>query len=288
MPTQNGLSPLQTVDRSLHVLSLFTPSSPELTVAQAALALSVSRSMASRLLAALEARQFVSQDQETGRFRLGVRNYDLGALFLQSHRLVIAATPYLERLGQDETLMASANLFILDDGEALRLASYPVRPLTRIRVPAHCTAAGKALLAGLSATELEQLITRHGLPARTAHTITDVVILHHHLGEIRARGYAIDAEESHFSGFCYAAPIYDVERCLVGAVSVSVTSAGAPSVEWDGRLAQSVIEAARRISESLGSGPLWQAIPVSRSYLVSRPSISEAVGKASAGELKYD
>jgi DNA-binding IclR family transcriptional regulator len=269
MPTPDGLSPLQTVDRALHILSLFTPVRSELTVAQAALALGVSRSMASRLLAALEARHFVTQDHETGRFRLGLRNLDLGALFLQSHRLVVAATPYLEQLGQDESLMATANLFILDEGEALRLASYPARPLTRFRVPAHCTAAGKVLLANLPDTELEQLIARRGLPVQTAHTITDVALLHAQLNEIRARGYAIDAEESHFGGFCYAAPIYDVERQPVGAVSVSVTPAGDPSAEWEGRLTQNVIEAARRISESLGSGPLWQAVPASQSRRVS-------------------
>lgn len=268
MTTPDGPSPLQTVDRALHILGLFTPSRPEVTVTQAALALNVNRSIASRLFAALEARQVVAQDRETGRFRLGVRNLDLGALFLQSHRLVIAATPYLEQLGQDETLMARANLFTLDDGQALRLASYPARPLTRLRMPAHCTASGKVLLVSLSDSALEHLVAERGLAAQTAHSITDLDALRQDLHEVRMRGYAIDAEESNFNGYCYAAPIIDVASRPVGAVSVSVISAGAPSAEWAMQLIRSVTEAGRRISESLGSGPLWEAAPAIHSRRV--------------------
>ena len=258
MSVNGALSPLQTVDRALHILSLFTPSRPEVTVSQAAAALGVSRSIASRLLAALEARHFVAQDPETGRFRLGVRNLDLGALFLQSHRLVSAAMPYLEQLGRDETLLGVANLFILDDGEALRLASYPARPLTRLRVPAHCTASGKVLLASLPDAALDQFVAGQGLPARTPRTITDISALRQCLDEVRQRGYAIDAEENEFGGYCYAAPISDVARRPVGAVSISVQTTGAPSAERSLRLIQAVAGAGRRISESLGSGLVWE------------------------------
>jgi DNA-binding IclR family transcriptional regulator len=249
---------LQTVDRALQILSLFSPFRPEVTVAQAAIALGVSRSVASRLLAALEVRQFVAQDPDTGRFRLGVRNLDLGALYLQSHRLVTAATPYLEQLGRDESVMGIANLFIFDAGDALRLASYPARPLTRLRVPLHCTAAGKVLLANLPESTADQIVAARGLPARTPHTITDPAVLRQRLDEVRLRGYAIDAEENELGGYCYAAPISDVARYPVGAVSVSVPSAGAPSADRAMRMIQAVVEAGRRISESLGSGRVWE------------------------------
>jgi IclR family KDG regulon transcriptional repressor len=262
MSGNDGLSPLQTVDRALQILSLFTPVQPEVTVAQAAAALGVGRSVASRLLAALEARQFVAQDPETGRFRLGVRNLDLGALYLQSHRLVMAATPYLEQLGRDETPGTIANLFIYDGGDALRLGSYPARPLTRLRVPLHCTASGKVLLAGLPEATVDQIVAERGLPARTPHTITDPDALRQTLNEIRNRGYAIDAEENELGGYCYAAPISDVTRQPVAAVSVSLPTAGAPSAERALRAIEAVTQAGRRISESLGSGRLWDSVRV--------------------------
>lgn len=248
------VSPLQTVDRALQILTLFSPICPELTVAQAARDLGVHRSIASRLLGALEARQFVTQDPETGRFKLGVRNLDLGALYLQSHRLVTAATPYLEQLAKYEELAVRANLFTLDSGQVLRLASYPARPLTRMRLPAQCTAAGKVLLAGLSERTLEDLLSEQGLPSQTAHSITDPDALRRCLSEVQWRGYAAEAEESRLGTYCHAAPIRDVAGHTVGAVSVSYSAAGQLSKEQATPLIEAVCEAGRRISESLGSG----------------------------------
>jgi DNA-binding IclR family transcriptional regulator len=216
--------------------------------------LGVNRSIASRLLAALEARQFVTQDPDTGRFRLGLRNLDLGALYVQSHRLVIAAMPYLEQLGTNESIGGTANLFVLDAGQVLRLAAYPARPLTRLRVPAHCTAAGKVLLASLDDTEVSQVLVERGLPAQTPNTITDPDDLRRCLEEIRQCGYAVDAAESDLGGYCFAAAIRDVSRRTVGAVSVSISEAGGPEPDRARRIIEAVTNAARRISESLGTG----------------------------------
>lgn len=258
MGRDESASPLQTVDRALQILCLFSPPTPELSVSQVARELDVSRSIASRLLAALEMRQFVSQDPQTGRFRVGVRNLDLGALFVQSHRLVSAATPYLEQLsGKSDEPPIRANVFILDGGQALRLASYPARPLTRLRVPAHATAAGKVLLAALAEPALQRVLDEWGLPALTGHTITEPTTLRARLAEVQRRGYASDAEEIEVGSYCYAAPIKDVSGRTVGAVSASVTSAGRPSEGFAGPLIDAVCDVGRRISEGLGSGFLW-------------------------------
>lgn len=254
MSSDQQAGSLQTVDRALQILSWFTPARPELTVTQVARDLEVSKSVASRLLATLEARQFVAQDAETGRFRLGVRNLDLGALFLQNNRLAIAAAPYLEQLSQDQALMARANLFILDRGETLRLVSYPARQLTRLRIAPHCTAAGKVLLAALPDTEVACLMGERGMASQTPHTLTTLDALMEDLRQTRLRGYAMDLEEAHFGGFCYASPVRDTRQKTVGAVSVTVSAASRPDGSRESRLIQSVLETSRRVGDSLGGG----------------------------------
>jgi len=126
------------------------------------------------------------------------------------------------------------------------------------------------LLANLPETDAERIITERDLPPQTAHTITTREALWEDLREVRLRGYATDLEESHFGSFCCAAPVRDVSRRTVGAVSVSISPAGRPSSEQTGRLIQGVIEgvieAARRISESLGSGPLWESVAPALSH----------------------
>jgi IclR family transcriptional regulator, KDG regulon repressor len=75
-----SLSLLPTVNRALPILDLFSPMGLEITVAHVARTLEIERSVALHMLAALEVREFVSQDPGTGRFRLGVCALDLGAL----------------------------------------------------------------------------------------------------------------------------------------------------------------------------------------------------------------
>jgi DNA-binding IclR family transcriptional regulator len=106
------------------------------------------------------------------------------------------------------------------------------------------------------------VVAERGLPARTPHTITDPAALRDCLDEVRRRGYAIDAEENELGGYCYAAPISDVARQPVGAVSVSFPTAGAPAAERALRAIEAVTQAGRRISESLGSGRVWDSIRV--------------------------
>jgi IclR family transcriptional regulator, KDG regulon repressor len=254
MSDEPNVSPLQTVDRALQILNLFSPVCPELSVARVARELEVSRSIASRLLAALEMRRFVVQDPRTGRYRVGVRNLDLGALYVQSHRLVTAANPYMEQVVAAEGPGTMTNLFILDDGQALRLHAFPARALTRLRLPAHCTAAGKVLLASLPDEALEQLVAWRGLAAPTAHGITDPDTLRAELREVRRRGYATDDQEIQLGTYCRAAPIQDVTGATVGAVSIGCRSASPLAEERSARMIEAICAAARRISEALGSG----------------------------------
>jgi len=255
-----GSARMQTVDRALHALELFGALGPEISVTDSARELRVDRSIASRILATLEARGYVVQDAVTGRFRLGLRTVELGALYLQGDRLVAAAMPYLQALGSPGD--GTANLFVLHDGQAVRLASYPARPMTGIRVPAHCTAAGKVLLASLPPGEIRAVLERHGLPPQTPRSITDRRALYACLASVREQGYGTDIEERNLGRACVAAPVRDVTGRVVAAVSASWL-ASRLTAERLPALVDAVREAALAVSESLGTQPVaLQGIPV--------------------------
>ena len=59
----------------------------------------------------------------------------------------------------------------------------------------HDTAAGKAVLAEMEDGEVEAIINRWGLPARTDNTITNPEVLFEALEDVRKRGYAINDQE---------------------------------------------------------------------------------------------
>ena len=88
------------------------------------------------------------------------------------------------------------------------------------RMPAHCVAAGKLLLAHLEPDLRARLLRSRKLVSRTTRTITRVADLEAELEKIRARGYATNNQEN-FEGIVAAAvPIKDAHGHVVAAVTV--------------------------------------------------------------------
>ena len=106
--------------------------------------------------------------------------------------------PASERLRYeaDETVALAAlnrdRIFFIDQVTA----PHRLQALSAVEVslPAHCTAIGKALLAGLTDEQVERLLPKR-LPAETANTITDREELLADLARVRASGVAYDREE---------------------------------------------------------------------------------------------
>jgi DNA-binding IclR family transcriptional regulator len=88
------------------------------------------------------------------------------------------------------------------------------------RLPAHCTAVGKVLLAYDPATV--EKITSGRLTALTAHSITDSNELARALDRVRREGVATEREESRPGLGCVAAPVFGRNRLPIAALSVSV------------------------------------------------------------------
>jgi DNA-binding IclR family transcriptional regulator len=89
------------------------------------------------------------------------------------------------------------------------------------RVPAHCTALGKCMLAYLPEGVVRDFYTHEGLRSFTPNTITDLDELVRELGETGQRGFAIDDTEHELGVKCVAAPVWNHEKEVAGAISVS-------------------------------------------------------------------
>ena len=115
----------------------------------------------------------------------------------------------------------------------------------------HCTAVGKALLAGISSAEIDDILRRRGLQPMTRKTITTPGELKAELEVIRNRGYAIDDEEHEEGVRCVAVAVRDYSQRPVAAISVSgptfrVTPEKVPII------AKAVMQAAHGLSLDIG------------------------------------
>jgi DNA-binding IclR family transcriptional regulator len=156
-------------------------------------------------------------------YRLGIRFFEIGGLVAARNHLRERALPWLSDL-QSATgcavhlgLLEGIDVVILEKVWGHGAATLP----TRIggRMPAYCTAAGKALLAYAGDTRISEAIAG-GLVARTGHTIIVPEVLRAELGRVRANGWALESEENVRGLACVAAPIRGAGRA-VAAVSVS-------------------------------------------------------------------
>ncbi|HEX3780811.1 MAG TPA: IclR family transcriptional regulator [Pseudonocardiaceae bacterium] len=217
--------------------------------------LDLNKSTALRLFEPLVDYGFITQDEETGRFRLGSRVVSLGQSFLSRMDLRTVAHPALRSLMTDTG--ETVHLVIYDHPDVVYVDKVESPNIVHMRseigkrMPAYSTATGKAFLAHLSPAQVADAIAR-GLPRRTASTITTEQALLAALDEVRARGWAVDNVENEDGVRCVGAPILDHLGTVVAALSVSgptmrVTEDRVPE------LGEQVKAAARAISHLIGA-----------------------------------
>ena len=121
------------------------------------------------------------------------------------------------------------------------------RPATGARLPAYCTAGGKALLAALDNETLAVRLPRLLLLPRTPNSIVDGEELALELDRVRRRGYAANDEEFQLGSRCVAAVIRDARGNGAAALSISGPT-NRVNVHHFADLAQSVQQCAAQIS----------------------------------------
>ena len=241
---------LKSVASALDLLDCFAEDE-ELGVSEVARRLGVAKSTAHRLLTTLASRHLIEQNEETGRYRLGLHLFELGQLALSRMRLRRASFGLLEELreitGWTVHLSVPAGVDVLFLERYSSLRGLQAMEQFRRRWPLHATASGKAMAAFNPALANARILA--GLTPLTKHTITDPAVFRRELTEIRSRGYAVARQESMMRLASVAAPIRDSMGAAFAAVSITGSEAEL-SREVD-RHARLVTAAARRVSKAM-------------------------------------
>ena len=157
-------------------------------------------------------------------YRLSVQVFQLGMRATVERGLLEVATPFMEDLY--ERTHETVNLGVLDGSEIVYVAKIgghqqaPAPSRVGGRLPLHCTAIGKALLA-FSPPELFVRVVEEGLARRTPRTVVAPGLLRQQLDRVAETGVAFEYEESAVGIACIAAPVLDVDDRPVAAISVT-------------------------------------------------------------------
>ncbi|PFX03511.1 Transcriptional regulator KdgR [Nocardia farcinica] len=222
-PGRTGVAPT-VLGKVMAVLEAFSIDDGVLSLAEIARRTGLAKGTLHRILADLVAVRLL---ERTGRgYRLGGYLFELGMCASVERSLLEVAIPFLEDL--NARVNETVHLGVLDGTEVVyltkiggrRQASAPSR--IGGRMPAHCTAIGKTLLANADRALRDRVVTGP-LVAQTPRTIVQPGTLRRHLDRIAAEGVAYEYEESAPGLVCVAAPVREADR-VVAAISIAGAS----------------------------------------------------------------
>jgi IclR family pca regulon transcriptional regulator len=250
----------QSLERGLAILSSFHANRSLIGVSELSRGLDLSRSTAHRYVTTLAKLGYLQQDPESKRYRLGPKVLDLGFSALNSMDLLEISAPHLRRLS-DET-QRTVNLAILDGTDVVYIERYrtPQQGQREIdlnlhvgaRLPAYCTAMGKAILAFVPEEQLAEIIERIDFAPRGPNTLTDPEAFRKELEKIRGSGIAVNDEELAYGLRSIAAPIHTHSGEVVAALNLAVHRTMVSMDELIARFGPAVTKTAHDISQSMG------------------------------------
>lgn len=219
MAAEPGSGAVKSAERAMALIE-FVADRGAVSFPQILEGLRLPRSSAFGLVNTLVGTGWLSHDPDDRRYRLGLRSWEVGQRYTGHRDLPHLARPVMDRLC--EQLGETVQLAQLDGIENIYIAiSESRRPMrlassVGMRLHAHATGIGKALLGMLEPEEARARLAAVTLPRLTEHTTTDVEDLMAIVDASRERGYAIDDEEY-------------VSGCRCVAVPVLLTASGAPT-----------------------------------------------------------
>jgi IclR family KDG regulon transcriptional repressor len=215
------------VDKALRILRTLAGPNDGLGLAELASHLGLPKSTVLSILTTLAHHHFVERDS-SGKWSLGLAAFEVGSAYASRMDLLTAfraiAGPLASQCGQ------TIQLAVLDGTEVVYVGmvdgTEPVRLVSRVgaRLPAHTTALGKALLAGLPDGQFESLYSGSVLTPLTSFSIVSLEALRDELSRIRLQGTAYDNEETAVGLHCVAKQIMGRQGQPVAAISVSIPS----------------------------------------------------------------
>ena len=224
------MSDYKTIKDLTKIILLFnTFQSEEKSVMEISRSLNMLPSKVSRMLGTIAKEGFVERNQETNKYRLGIRFFELGmvcAFHLPLRRII---RPHIEQMAKELNQMAkelnlTVGWAILRNNRVIvvdRIQNMNIDMLAQrigLNLPIHTTAIGKLLLAYLPEEDQDKVLESIELVKLTDATVVDKELIKENLKVIKERGYSTDERETHKDLNGIAAPIKNATGDVVAAI----------------------------------------------------------------------
>lgn len=230
--------------RVLDILEILSSSTGGYTLTEIAKQIDAPKSSIFPIIHTLEERHYISMDSSNGKYSIGISAFAIGSTYISSKSLLSHIHSAMNELVTvcNETcnmgvLNGSNVLYVakIDSPQSLRLVTH-----VGIKMPANCTALGKALLTKTSFEDMKKIFPEK-LSTCTKYSITDINVLNEQVRKAEIEGYAYENQEFAEQIMCVAVPIVKDGK-VMAAVSVSI-----PSFRYDDKKLITVKEELKKI-----------------------------------------
>ncbi len=248
---------IQALARASAIIDVIAVSGDEgVGLSDIARATSLNKTTAFNLIATLVTLRFIEQDDQSRRYRLGLRNLELGRIVQDRLHISPLARPILANLCRktNETVNLGLpdllDLLVIDSFQGSR--QLHATAYAGWRSLYHCTALGKAIISQWDEPMRSTVYRLSGLPRQTPHTITDIDALEAQLSKDREQGYAIDVEQNEIGVSGIATTIVNGMGEVAAAISVSGPS-NRLTVDVMEQIVPDLMAAANSIAVAIGA-----------------------------------
>ncbi|RXZ84977.1 IclR family transcriptional regulator [Agromyces atrinae] len=245
---------VKSAGRALEIVEFLAEAAESQSFPQLVAALELPRSSTHGLLKTLVSAGWVELDPATKRYSLGLKAWQIGQRY-DGHRLLLESGPALMRALTDQT-GETVQMARLDGVENVYIAITPSPHQMRLasnvgmRLHAHATGIGKALLSTLSDEDALHRLRQVALPRLTDKTLTEPTEIMSVVARGRDLGYFVDDEEFIDGCRCVAMPLtWPDETGVAAALSITM-----PTSRTDERWPHSMVEPLRRTVLQLREG----------------------------------
>lgn len=252
MPQSN---PVQSAERIFELLEALVQCGP-VSLTELSTRLSLHKSTVHRLLKSLILMGYARQEEDSGKYLPTYKILGLAGMLLSKLDILAVAHPFLERLMRQthETVhfvqRENTHIIYVDKVES---DANSIRMVSRIglRQPMYSTGVGKAILAQMKDSEIQDVWSQSEIHPYTEHTIITFEQLMLEIEQIRQQGYALDNEENELGVRCIAACVTDFYGRASNAFSISapVTRMSDERIQ---ELTEYVLQTKRDLSQELG------------------------------------
>lgn len=246
---------IQSVERALKILDLFDERERELSITEISKRMNLHKSTVHSLLKTLQAHRYIAQNEENGRYLLGLKLFERGNMVVSYLDMRNVARKHLEWLSATTNL--TIHLVVIDGKEGVYVDKVEGSGVTVVysrigrRVPIHTSAVGKSLVATKTDSELDQLLEGYEYTRPTNKSVSSKEEFLAEIEHARIAGYSIDNEENEPGIICFAVPVKDYSGKVIAAISMSMPASIA-SNETREYYVGILKECSSKISQGLG------------------------------------